>query len=90
LTPQAAISVVLVLTYGYIARKRGLINDEGERNIGKLCTTIFLPCLLFSEVGPLASWDNLRECELVLRMARLTPDWMIIAYSVFFQLVSWG
>ncbi|WOO80684.1 putative transporter [Vanrija pseudolonga] len=75
---SAAISVVLVLTYGFIARKKGLINDEGERNIGKLCTTIFLPCLLFSEVGPLASWDNLREY------------WMIIAYAVFFQLVSWG
>ncbi|KAL1411639.1 hypothetical protein Q8F55_002603 [Vanrija albida] len=75
---SAAISVVLVLTYGFFARKKGLINDEGERNIGKLCTTIFLPCLLFSEVGPLASWDNLREY------------WMIIAYAVFFQLVSWG
>ncbi|WVW83051.1 hypothetical protein I302_105068 [Kwoniella bestiolae CBS 10118] len=43
----------------------------------KLCVTLFLPALLFSEIGPLASWDNLKDY------------WVILAYAVVFQLISW-
>ncbi|WWD01360.1 hypothetical protein V866_008303 [Kwoniella sp. B9012] len=43
----------------------------------RLCVTLFLPALLFSEIGPLASWDNLKDY------------WVILAYAVVFQLISW-
>ncbi|KAK6902964.1 hypothetical protein I203_108225 [Kwoniella mangroviensis CBS 8507] len=43
----------------------------------KLCVTLFLPALLFSEIGPLASWDKLKDY------------WVILVYAVVFQLISW-
>jgi hypothetical protein len=80
--------------------------------------TIFLPCLLFSQIGPLASWANLQQCEYAVpcrRNAHLpdfpsnintalhvdiassgsllihhVPDWIIIVYSLLFQLVSYA
>jgi len=74
---QASISVILVLLYGYASRRWGLVSEEGEHNASKVSVTLFLPCLLFSEVGPLASWANIKEY------------WIIIAYSLFFQICSW-
>ncbi|ORY23035.1 endoplasmic reticulum protein [Naematelia encephala] len=73
----AAVSVILVLAYGYLARRYNFLSQEGENNMSSLSVTIFLPCLLFSEIGPLASWSNLREY------------WIILVYAVLFQLISW-
>lgn len=61
---QAAISVMLVLGYGYYARKLKILSRPGEENSSHLCVTLFLPCLLFSEIGPLSSWSNLKNCKL--------------------------
>ncbi|WWC69428.1 uncharacterized protein I206_103367 [Kwoniella pini CBS 10737] len=38
-----------------------LLSKEGEENASKLCVTLFLPALLFSEIGPLSSWENLQQ-----------------------------
>lgn len=61
---QAAISVMLVLGYGYYARKLKILSRPGEENSSHLCVTLFLPCLLFAEIGPLSSWSNLKHCKL--------------------------
>ncbi|KAJ7505390.1 hypothetical protein B0H11DRAFT_1708938, partial [Mycena galericulata] len=45
-------------------------------NISRLGTKFLLPALLFSEIGPLATADNLRNY------------WPIIPLSVFFQLIA--
>nr|XP_031862775.1 uncharacterized protein CI109_001787 [Kwoniella shandongensis]KAA5529847.1 hypothetical protein CI109_001787 [Kwoniella shandongensis] len=74
---EAAVSVILVLAYGYYSRKINLLSEAGEENVSHLCVTIFLPALLFSEIGPLASWSNLKDY------------WIIIVYSLLFQLISW-
>ncbi|WVF68279.1 hypothetical protein IAT40_003044 [Kwoniella sp. CBS 6097] len=74
---QASLSVILVLVYGFFARKLNLLSPEGEESASKLCVTIFLPSLLFSEIGPLASWSNLQQY------------WIIIAYALIFQAISW-
>lgn len=74
---QAAISVMLVLGYGYYARKLKILSRPGEENSSHLCVTLFLPCLLFSEIGPLSSWSNLKNY------------WIIIVYSLLFQFISW-
>ncbi|KIR96894.1 endoplasmic reticulum protein [Cryptococcus deuterogattii 2001/935-1] len=74
---QAAISVMLVLGYGYYARKLKILSRPGEENSSHLCVTLFLPCLLFAEIGPLSSWSNLKHY------------WVIIVYSLLFQFISW-
>lgn len=95
---QAAISVMLVLGYGYYARKLKILSRPGEENSSHLCVTLFLPCLLFAEIGPLSSWSNLKHCKLRsitleekgrLSQRAITADWIIIAYSLLFQFISW-
>ena len=71
---KASVAVLLVLAYGFFLRSRGTVSRESESGIGKLCTTVFLPALLFSEIGP--NMDNLKEC------------WPILPASLFFQLVA--
>nr|XP_019013558.1 uncharacterized protein I206_01628 [Kwoniella pini CBS 10737]OCF52339.1 hypothetical protein I206_01628 [Kwoniella pini CBS 10737] len=74
---EASISVILVLIYGFLASKCKLLSKEGEENASKLCVTLFLPALLFSEIGPLSSWENLQQY------------WIIIVYAIVFQIISW-
>ncbi|KAI5478185.1 hypothetical protein MNV49_005352 [Pseudohyphozyma bogoriensis] len=45
-------------------------------NISKVGTTFLLPALLFTEIGPLATWENLKSY------------WPIIPASLIFQLIS--
>ncbi|KAJ7645428.1 membrane transport protein-domain-containing protein [Mycena polygramma] len=73
---KASISVILVLVYGYVLRKFDFISQEGESNISRLGTKFFLPALLFTEIGPLATVNNLRSY------------WPIIPLSLFFQSVA--
>ncbi|KAM0786202.1 hypothetical protein ACM66B_007006 [Microbotryomycetes sp. NB124-2] len=73
---KSAVSVILVLLYGYIWRSKKRMSTEGESNISKLGTGLLLPCLLFSEIGPLSTPANLKLY------------WPIIAFSLFFQLIS--
>lgn len=107
---QSTISVLLIVLYGWLARKHGIISKDGEsvssasfsldfratlwtevssllveipdfdnrelivprscfqftQNVVKLGTSIFLPCLLFSEIGPSATIQNLKACEICL------------------------
>ncbi|KAF7299077.1 Dual specificity kinase 1 [Mycena indigotica] len=73
---KASISVLLVLVYGYILRRFSFISAEGEHNVTQLCTKLFLPALLFTEIGPLATAHNLRSY------------WPIIPLSLFFQSIA--
>ncbi|KAM0751651.1 hypothetical protein T439DRAFT_324841 [Meredithblackwellia eburnea MCA 4105] len=73
---KASVSVILVLLYGYLLRKWNYITKPGESNISKVSTTFFLPALLFTEIGPLATWTNLKEF------------WPIIPVSLAFQVLS--
>ncbi|KAJ7505388.1 auxin efflux carrier [Mycena galericulata] len=73
---KASISVILVFVYGYLLRRFNFVSQEGESNISRLSTKFFLPALLFSEIGPLATVSNLKNY------------WPIIPLSIFFQLIS--
>ncbi|KAJ7044047.1 auxin efflux carrier [Mycena alexandri] len=73
---KASISVILVLAYGYVLRKFEFVSQEGETNISRLGTKFFLPALLFSEIGPLATVHNLKTY------------WPIIPLSLCFQSVA--
>ncbi|SCV73093.1 BQ2448_7018 [Microbotryum intermedium] len=74
---QASISVILVLpcSSSYprngprtVRRMVSLREDTASSirlasNISRLATSILLPALLFSEIGPLAIVDNIKSCE---------------------------
>ncbi|KAI5450380.1 hypothetical protein NCC49_003162 [Naganishia albida] len=73
---KASVSVILVLLYGYLSRKYKFLSKKTEDQISSLCVTFFLPSLLFSEIGPLATPKN------------LASYWIIIVVSLVFQLLS--
>lgn len=48
---QAALSVLLTLSYGVAAAQFGLITKESSKSVSKLCVRLFLPALLIHDVG---------------------------------------
>lgn len=48
---QASLSVLLVISYGGIAAKLGLLNSANGKAISKICVKMFLPALLLVQVG---------------------------------------
>jgi predicted permease len=43
---QASLSVLLVISYGAIAARLGLLNSNNGKAISKICVKMFLPALL--------------------------------------------
>ncbi|KAH7341141.1 auxin efflux carrier [Rhizoctonia solani] len=74
---EASIAVLLVLGFGYYAQREGWVNEEGESQISRLCVTVFLPALLFTQIGPHATPHNLFDYGI------------IVIFSVFAMLVSY-
>ncbi|CAE6414211.1 unnamed protein product [Rhizoctonia solani] len=74
---EASIAVLLVLGFGYYAQHAGWVNEEGESQISQLCVTVFLPALLFTQIGPHATPHNLFDYGI------------IVIFSVFAMLVSY-
>ncbi|CAE6486246.1 unnamed protein product [Rhizoctonia solani] len=78
---EASIAVLLVLGFGYYAQYARWINEEGEQaslnQITQLCVTVFLPALLFTQIGPHATPHN------------LTDYGIIVVLSIFAMLVSY-
>lgn len=48
---QASVSVLLVISYGGIAAKLGLLSTESTKAVSKVCVRMFLPALLITKVG---------------------------------------
>ncbi|KAH8812677.1 auxin efflux carrier [Xylogone sp. PMI_703] len=48
---QASLSVLLVVSYGALAVRFKLLDNDTAKNISKLCVRIFLPALLFTQIG---------------------------------------
>lgn len=48
---QASVSVLLVISYGGIAAKLGLISPESTKAVSKVCVRVFLPALLITKIG---------------------------------------
>ncbi|CAE7104192.1 unnamed protein product [Rhizoctonia solani] len=63
---EASIAVLLVLGFGYYAQYAGWVNDEGEKQISHLCVTVFLPALLFTQIGPHATRSNLLDYGIIV------------------------
>lgn len=48
---QASLSVLLVISYGAIAARLGLLNASSGKAISKICVKMFLPALLLVQIG---------------------------------------
>jgi predicted permease len=48
---QASLSVLLVISYGAIAARLGLLNSQHGKAISKICVKMFLPALLLVQIG---------------------------------------
>lgn len=70
---QAVSSVLLTLSYGVGAARYGLIHDRSVADISQLCVNIFLPALLFTNVGEHLSVDSLGDYIPVFRASSVLP-----------------
>ncbi|KAF2006056.1 hypothetical protein P154DRAFT_385257, partial [Amniculicola lignicola CBS 123094] len=48
---QASLSVLLVISYGAIAARLGLLDSKNGKAISKICVKMFLPALLVIQIG---------------------------------------
>ena len=57
---EASLSVLLVLFYGGVLARYGILTEAGEKNITHLGAVFLLPCLLFTSMGPQSTLENLK------------------------------
>ncbi|OJT06996.1 hypothetical protein TRAPUB_2152 [Trametes pubescens] len=62
---QGTISVLLTLLAGYIMARRGFLDHKTVRHVSKLCTSLFLPCLIVESMGPQLTMSNLRAVWII-------------------------
>ncbi|PSN72118.1 hypothetical protein BS50DRAFT_544479 [Corynespora cassiicola Philippines] len=48
---QASLSVLLVISYGGLAARWGLLDSKNGKSISKICVKMFLPALLLTKIG---------------------------------------
>lgn len=48
---QASVSVLLVIFYGAVAAKLGMLTPANTKAVSKVCVRMFLPALLITKVG---------------------------------------
>ncbi|KAG9099618.1 hypothetical protein FS749_000806 [Ceratobasidium sp. UAMH 11750] len=75
----SAEAILLVLFFGYWAQHLGWVNDDGEKQISHLCITVFLPALLFTQIGPHATASNLTDYGIIIIPSAFA---MVVSYLV--------
>ncbi|KAG8856613.1 hypothetical protein FRB96_006373 [Tulasnella sp. 330] len=73
---EASLSVLLTLGYGVAAARFGLISPIAMKDASRLCNKLFLPALLFVNVGSQLTGDNLDKY------------WPVLFWSLFYMLMS--
>lgn len=48
---QASVSVLLVISYGGLAAKLGILSPDSTKAVSKVCVRMFLPALLITKLG---------------------------------------
>ncbi|ROW01030.1 hypothetical protein VSDG_02927 [Cytospora chrysosperma] len=80
---QASVSVILVISYGSIAARLGLISPDSTKAVSKVCVRVFLPALLITKIGSeLHSGSGDRYAIIVA--------WGLICHSVSFAIGIFG
>ncbi|EIW63550.1 uncharacterized protein TRAVEDRAFT_17854 [Trametes versicolor FP-101664 SS1] len=78
---QGTVSVLLTLLAGYIMARRGFLDHKTVRNVSKLCTSLFLPCLIVESMGPQLTASNLRAVWII-------PLWGLFS-TILAHAVGW-
>ncbi len=89
---QASVSVLLTLSYGFIAAHFGMVSDITGRDISALCRNIFLPALLITEIGSGLNVHNVLDYVPIFIWAILYPVASIVMGKIavkYFGLPSW-
>lgn len=76
---QASLSVLLVIFYGGVAARLGLLNASSTKAISKVCVRLFLPALLFVKIGSELHSGSAHRYVVVL-------VWAIVCHAVSFVL----
>ncbi|KAI0644668.1 auxin efflux carrier [Trametes meyenii] len=79
---QGTLSVLLILLAGYFTARRGHLDHPTVRRLSKLCTTLFLPCLIVEQTGPQLTAARLRAVWIV-------PLWGL-ASTLLAHAVGWA
>ncbi|KAH9839382.1 uncharacterized protein C8Q71DRAFT_749203 [Rhodofomes roseus] len=79
---EGAGSVLLTCFAGYIVARRGLLDHSTVKQVSKLCTTLFLPCLLIVQMGPELSVSSLSRYWII-------PLWGLISTAIA-HLIGWA
>ncbi|KAI0234099.1 hypothetical protein L0F63_000532 [Massospora cicadina] len=58
---QAILKVVLICTFGFVLRRRGLITQDLHKGLSKLNTRFFTPCLLFTKMASNGNLDMYKK-----------------------------
>lgn len=66
---QASLSVLLVISYGGIAAKLGLLDSKNGKAISKICVKMFLPALLLVQIGSQLHLSSVRRYGIILLWA---------------------
>ncbi|EPE10575.1 auxin efflux carrier superfamily [Ophiostoma piceae UAMH 11346] len=76
---QASLSVLLVIFYGGVAARLGLLNANSTKAISKVCVRLFLPALLFVKIGSELHSGSAHRYVVVL-------VWAIVCHAISFVL----
>lgn len=68
---EAAASVLLTVFYGTLAGYLGLVNNKSAVHLSKLAVKLFMPCLLFVNVGSGISTDTILKFTPIISTCRL-------------------
>lgn len=79
---EGAVSVLLTCSAGYLSARHGLLNRPTVKQVSKLCTTLFLPCLLIMQMGPELTAPSLSRYWII-------PLWGLISTSIA-HLIGWA
>ncbi|EJD41824.1 hypothetical protein AURDEDRAFT_68207 [Auricularia subglabra TFB-10046 SS5] len=73
---QGTASVLLTLFSGYFCAKIGILDKNSTRRVNGLCSKLFLPCLLITQIGS------------DLTLAKLRKSWIIPVWGLASTLVA--
>ena len=76
---QASLSVLLVISYGGVAARLGLLDGTSTKAISKVCVRMFLPALLIVKIGSELQAESVGRYGIVLL-------WALVCHLVSFGL----
>ena len=79
---EGAVSVLLTLISGYYVARRGIVDGKTVHRVSRLCTSVFLPCLIVVQMGPELTADNLSRLWII-------PVWGLFS-TAFAHLLGWA